>query len=79
MKEGMYSVYDRVAQEFSAPVVCKNDGVAFRMFRQQMEKTPEYAASEYWLMRVAQWDAESGEVKPEKKPVRIEKAVEEGE
>lgn len=73
--EGLYCIYDRVAEEYSAPIVCKNDGVAFRMFKAQMAKAPEYVEDEYWVMKVAEWDNQKGEVRPMKKPVRIEKAV----
>lgn len=37
---GMYSIYDTVAKEFSAPTLSKNDGVASRMFMNTISKLP---------------------------------------
>jgi hypothetical protein len=75
MGEGLYSIYDRVAEEYSMPIACKNDGTAFRMFRNQMEKVPGYVEEEYWLMKVGEWDKSKGKVTEIRKPIRIERAV----
>lgn len=73
--EGMYAIYDRVAEEYSMPMAAKNDGTAFRIFKQQMEKSPKYVEEEYHLMKVGEWDKEKGRLVGVK-PIRIEKAVE---
>lgn len=69
---GIYSIMDRVSQEFSPPNVCKNDGVAFRQFQGEMAKVPPYAAEDYWLMKLGFMDMETGNVTGMVKPERIE-------
>ena len=54
---GMYSVYDKIAKEFSAPTLAKNDGVASRMFLNSISKLPN--AADLALYQVGEFDNES--------------------
>lgn len=73
----LYSVYDRVAEEYSAPNMAKNDGTAFRQFMELMTKVPEYSKEEYWLMKVGEFDSETGQLVAVDKPIRIERSINE--
>lgn len=56
MRLGLYSVYDEVAKEFSAPTLAKNDGVASRMFLNSISKLPN--CSDLKLYQVGEFDIE---------------------
>jgi len=56
MRLGMYSVYDKVAKEFSAPTLAKNDGVASRMFLNSISKLPN--CSDLALYQIGEMDME---------------------
>lgn len=67
----LVSVYDRVAEEYSAPAVAKNEGIAMRMFQGEMAKMPTYAQEDYLLMLVGRIDLQTGNVTAPTKPQRI--------
>lgn len=56
MRLGLYSVYDKVAGEFSAPTLAKNDGVASRMFLNSISKLPN--CSDLKLYQIGEFDIE---------------------
>lgn len=56
MRLGLYSVYDCVAKEFSAPTLAKNDGVASRMFLNSISKLPN--TSDLKLYQIGEFDVE---------------------
>lgn len=68
----IYSVYDRVAQEYSAPNVCVNDGVAYRQFQGLMAKVPPYSQADYILVRLGEMDMSSGLITPLECAVQVE-------
>lgn len=68
----IYSVYDRVAQEYSAPNVCVNDGVAYRQYQGLMAKLPPYAQADYILIRLGEMDMSTGVITPLECPFPVE-------
>jgi hypothetical protein len=62
--DGLFCVYDRVAEEYSSPTQCRNVGVAWRMFQEQVLKMPPYAQEDYWLVRVGNFDSHTGLLEP---------------
>lgn len=56
MKMGMYVVRDKLAEESSAPMLCKNDNVAVHSFRQAVARLPYDAFPDYALLRVGEMD-----------------------
>lgn len=66
----LYSVFDRVAQEFSPISEAVNDGVAWRMYRQVMQENPN--ASDFQVMYVGDFDRKKGVLTPARIPVVID-------
>lgn len=56
MRLGLYSVWDDVAKEFSAPTLAKNDGVASRMFLNSISKLPN--TSDLKLYQIGEFDVD---------------------
>lgn len=56
-------VYDRVAKEYSPPNAVKNTGVAFRQFRGEMEKLPQYMREDYQLHKIGYFSPSLGVVR----------------
>lgn len=56
MKMGMYVIRDKLAEESSAPMLCKNDNVAVHSFRQAVARLPYDAFPDYALLRVGEMD-----------------------
>lgn len=56
----LYSVYDKVAKEFSAPNACKNDAVAVRQYQGLISGLPAHAQADYALYRLADMTMEDG-------------------
>lgn len=54
MVMGLYSLYDRVADEFGPPYTAPNDGVAIRMTKQMLSKS-DYP-NDYWLYIICQYE-----------------------
>lgn len=71
----LYSVYDSVADEYSAPNMAKNDGVAIRQFQELLVKLPLHVRDEYQLTKVGQFDTERGMISPFGYPQRIDITV----
>lgn len=70
MREGLYVIFDRVA-EISGPVVqAVNDGVARRYAINAIKTVPDYDRDAFVLYRVADIDTTTMEVTPSK-PVEI--------
>lgn len=59
----MVCIYDRVAQEYSAPNCVKNKGVAYRQFRGEIEKLPPYMRDDYQLHLVGYFNPACGAVR----------------
>lgn len=57
----IYSVYDKVAQEFGPPYLAKNHGVAMRQFMDfRREKLPPHILDDFSLYCFADWDSAIG-------------------
>ena len=56
----LYSVYDKVAKEFSAPNAAKNDDVAVRQYQGLIQSLPAHVQADYELYRLADMDIEEG-------------------
>lgn len=70
---GLYSYYDKKAQEYSAPFPQKNDATATRAFRKFLSDVPEYAKDDFSLMRLADWDSSTcGIVSLEEIPIEVD-------
>lgn len=53
----VYSVFDKVAEEFGPPFVAKNDGIAQRQFQDFLAtKVPGHIHGDFSLYRLADWD-----------------------
>jgi hypothetical protein len=58
----LYSIYDKVANEYAQPFMVKNDAVATRVFAQAMSQGTPKNPNEYQLYRIANFDIESGNI-----------------
>jgi hypothetical protein len=69
----LYSIYDCVADEASAPFMAKTDGVAIRHFVNGFRKNnpPDVRMEDYWLFRVASYDNETMRIKTLVDPIRV--------
>ena len=52
---GLYVVYDKVAEEGSAPFVAKNRGIAKRQYLQLLASVPETIVGDYQLLWVGDY------------------------
>lgn len=59
----MYSLFDRVGEEFSPPFVAANDAVAKRQFNQLMD-TQKLNGDDFRLFKVGFWDRITGQIYP---------------
>jgi len=59
---GIYSIFDEVAGEYGPVFSCKTDGVAARQFTNLIKRESVNNVNDYCLKRLAQYDAESGEI-----------------
>lgn len=67
MKYGLYVINDEVAKESGFPFDAKNDGVAIRKmnaFLAEVTKNGNVSESEFKLIKVADFDSETLEMKP---------------
>lgn len=70
----LYVIYDRIAQECGPIFEAKNDGVAFRMYRdliQSKEKDPNFTQEEYICYRISSFDRETMVLTPEREPTLL--------
>lgn len=56
----LYSVYDRVAEEFNPPWPANNDAVALRQFQAFKEKMSAIAENDLMLYCLCVWDSSCG-------------------
>ncbi|QCS36338.1 nonstructural protein [Capybara microvirus Cap3_SP_188] len=56
----LYSIYDKVASEFSYPIVLKNDCVAIRWFENSVSQLPAQNYFDYELYCLSDWSSEDG-------------------
>lgn len=63
MKNGLFSFYDTVAQEYSAPFMQKNFGLAQRVYNMEIKRAGAgIIPEELELHHVGNFDTETGEV-----------------
>ena len=67
---GLYTVYDRVAEEAGPCFLAVNDGVAVRNFRQLLASSSVVAEDEYVLYKIGSYDSKTMIVKAVD-PVRV--------
>lgn len=65
MESGLYTIYDRVADEAMPPFVSRTDGLAIRLFVQAMANCPN-PKDDYLLYHVGFWNAAEMSVIAEK-------------
>jgi hypothetical protein len=56
----IYSIYDKVAQEFAPPDISKNHGVAVRKFRSFLQGIPENAKDDFTIYYLGEWEPSIG-------------------
>lgn len=59
----LYSIFDKVQGQYSAPVLANNDGVAIRWYVNMVNKG-EFDATDFQLYKVASFDIDTGYVVP---------------
>lgn len=69
MKLHIYSIYDTLACVFNKPFTDINDASAERSFKQSAPEQPHI--KDYELFRLASLNDTSGEIIPEKNPVKV--------
>lgn len=62
MKEGLYVIYDKVAEECGPVIQAVNDGVARRFAFQALKNVPDYDRDAFALYRVGYVETEDGKV-----------------
>lgn len=67
---GLYTVYDRVAEEAGPCFLAVNDGVAVRAYRNLVKQEGVVSEDEYILYRVGSYESKSMEVRGED-PVKV--------
>lgn len=58
MMYGMYTIFDRVAEEAMPPFTAKTDGLAIRIFLDVLSKSP-HPKNDFLLYRIGEWDPET--------------------
>lgn len=58
----LYTVYDKVARQYSAPNMAINHGVAFRQFQQLLVTMPEHIRVDYELYCIADFSIDDGSI-----------------
>jgi hypothetical protein len=59
-KHMMYTMYDRVAEEYGPPWTARNDAVAVRQFMSGMKENP--FTDDFWLYCIGSYDSNSGQL-----------------
>lgn len=67
---GLYTVYDRVAEEAGPCFLAVNDGVAIRQYRQLLKNSQVVTEDEYHLFRLGSYDSKTMVVVSQA-PVRV--------
>lgn len=67
----LYSIRDRLAQEFAPIFEAKNDEVADRVVRQLMAKSPGLNLSDFELYRLGSFSYTDGFLDPEINPILV--------
>lgn len=68
----LYSVYDRVAEVYAAPVPAPTDGVAVRNFLKMIENPDvQPYKDDYWLYQIGAFNESTGELYEVGKPRRV--------
>ena len=70
MQYGLYTIYDKVAQETSNLFEAKSDAVASRIVRNLLSKVP--SVDDFKLLRVGYSDRTTGKITCEVIPVEID-------
>lgn len=61
----LYSVYDKVAEEYGAPFIAKNDAIASRLYQVPFKREQELRRTDFRLCYVGKFDAERGVLIPD--------------
>lgn len=61
-KSGIYSIYDRVAEIYSAPQIYRRNGIAIRAYLAGLKESPY--RDDYWLYKIGDFDEEEGTIEP---------------
>ena len=67
---GLYTVYDRVAEEAGPCFLAVNDAVAIRQYRQLLKDSQVVTDDEYHLFRLGSYDYKSMQISAQA-PVRV--------
>lgn len=67
----LYSVYDKVAQQYSSPSTAINDGVAYRQYQDLMSKVPPFAQDDYRLTYIGDFDNTLGLITGSETPIVV--------
>lgn len=78
MISGMYTVYDRAAEQAGPIFVAATDAVAARQYRHILDQVPAYDRDEYRLYKVGEWDDKACKVVAMEEAVQIYTASEVG-
>lgn len=70
-KQGLYVIYDRLAEESGPVFEARNHAVAARMFQRTLEKVVAGERNEYKLLRVGSIDHATSEVFSESPPIEV--------
>lgn len=65
MIQGLYTIFDRPAQQHSAPFIARNDAVALRQYSHYKGTIPPHVPPEdFVLIEIATMDDETGMITP---------------
>lgn len=76
MVYGMYTVYDRAAEQAGPIFTAATDAVAARQYRHILDQVPAYDRDEYRLYKVGEWDDKTCKVVSMDEAVQIYTASE---
>lgn len=79
MKNRMYVVYDRVAEEGGPVFVAVNDGVARRQYRALLQQVSPVDIDSYKLYLVGEYDTDSMEVQSIYPPLEVVMQIPQGD
>jgi hypothetical protein len=68
MLMGLYSVQDRVAEEFSPPFSARTNGVAVRIYLSMLK---DQHVTDYWLYKLGSYDVDTGYMIGNDRPERV--------
>jgi len=67
----MFAIYDRIAEESSAPFLARTEGVAVRIYLDAIKSQAPSAIQDYWLYSLGVYDTETMELTPKEKASRV--------